>query len=157
MYSYLGEMLVLPLVASRCTLFLEGKKGRSEDAGLAEVDGDETPAEVGEGSDGATSGGGGRTPSRISAGKSRGGDGGAAAVDRSIRNSEQVLQERGEREEEVGDSAVAAASAREGGPGGMGREDEIQWGGSNGSGCPGAMRALRDLLPLANSLISEIL
>jgi hypothetical protein len=100
---YLGEMLVLPLVASRCTLFLEEREGRREDAGLPEVDGDKTLAAVGEGRDGATSGCGGRTsPSRISAGHARGGDGGAAAVDRVIRNSEQVLQERGAREEEVG-------------------------------------------------------
>lgn len=70
-------------------MFLEGRKGCGKVAGaLAEVDGDETTAPIDEGSDGETTasacegGGGGTTsPSRISVGQSRCGDGGDAAVD----------------------------------------------------------------------------
>lgn len=72
-----------PLFLDACPLFLEERKGRDKVAGaLAEADGDVTAAPIKEGIDGETTasacegGGGGTTsPSRISVGQSRCGDG----------------------------------------------------------------------------------
>jgi hypothetical protein len=46
-------------------LFSEERKGRNEDAALSEVEGDERPALVGEGSDGGAGAGGTPSPSRV--------------------------------------------------------------------------------------------
>jgi hypothetical protein len=79
-------------IDSKDRLFWEERLGCSEDVGLAEVAGDETPAALG---DGGTSRGGGRSsPLRIPEGQSPRGDGGGAAVNPNIKNCEQVLRYR---------------------------------------------------------------
>jgi hypothetical protein len=103
---------------ARDPLFLEERIGHIDDVELAEVDSDETPAEV--------DGGGRTSPLTIPAGQSGFGDGGGAAINPTIKNCERVLRDGGESEEEAGASPVWRRRCGGGGQRGPGERRSVR-------------------------------